>query len=499
MCACKKEQPLYLLGIDTGTTNTKVGIFDLDGREIALKKSPTPSVSKPFGEAEFNPDAIWENLTHLIKSLPERYRRKVKALSISSFAETVYPLDAKKRPLDNGIAWFDKRTVPQVEEVKKSFGSTAIRKITGVSPSWVYSLNKILWFREEKPRLYEKTKLWLDNAGYIIFKLTGEKVIDYSLACRTMMFDLWQKKWSEDILEKFHIDPATLPEPVPSGILIGKLTKKASEETGLNRETHVVSGGHDHLCAALSVGAIKEGKILDSAGSAECILAATKKTIEKDKLVTEKNFTMARHVVKDTFCFLTGVYSGLLFNWLTHNLLKQKSYSIINKAQFKEKSPLFIPHIAGSRTGIMSGAIFGLKDFHTREHIIFSGMESIVFEVRKIVDGIERIIDRSTSSWKVRTVGGGAKNKLLLGMKASLLEKVVEIPVIKEATCHGAALLAGIGAGFYKDETEAVGKTFKISEVYNPDPELSKKLKEKYSIYCKIVEKYREIEKLLPE
>jgi len=498
MHACTKRGS-YLLGIDTGTTYTKVGIFNLHGRKIALKKSPTPLFLKPSGRAEFNPDAMWKNLSHLIKSFPSKHLDKVKALSISSFAETVYPLDAKRKPLDNGIAWFDKRTTPQVEEVKRFFDGITIRRITGVFPSWVYSLNKILWFREKKPNLYEKTKLWLDNSGYIIFKLTGEKVIDYSLACRTMMFDLWQKKWSKDIIEKFHIDPATLPEPVPSGISIGRLTKKASEETGLHRKTLVITGGHDHLCAALSAGVIREGKTLDSAGSAECILIATDEAREKDEPAIRENLTLARHVVKDRFCFLTGVYSGLLFNWLIHTLFQQKSYKIINKTKFKEKHPLFIPYIAGSRVGIMSGAILGLKEFHNRESIISSIMESITFEVRKIVDGIEKVMGKPIPSWRVRVVGGGAKNKLLLQLKASLLEKVVEVPVIREATCHGAALLAGIGAGFYKDETDAVEKTFRVSEIYNPDPELSKKLKEKYSIYCRMVEKYREIEKFLPE
>lgn len=487
----------YLMGIDTGTTYTKVGIFDLYGNRVILKKSPTPLISGPSGEAEFNAEEVWRNLVRLIQEIPSDYLRKVKAVSISSFAETVYPLDSQDRVLDNGIAWFDRRTTPQDEKVKELLGTTTIRKITGLFPSWIYSLNKILWFKETKPELYEKVKIWLDNAGYIIFKLSGEKIIDYSLACRTMMFDVWGRKWSKKILESFDIDPETLPQPVQSGKVVGRVSKKVSRDTGLEEGTLVVSGGHDHLCAGLSVGVIEEGKILDSTGTTECILFVGKSPKTIDEAAIRENFVLANHVVKDTFCFFQGMYcGGLLLDWFMGNVLKVKDYDLLKGISYKSDNPFFIPYLRGSDFGIMSGALLGLKDFHNRENIICSITETIAFELKKMVESLEKVITTPTQGWVLRSVGGGAQNRLLLECKANLLKRNVEVPENQEATCQGAALLAGIGAGLYRDGKDAVEKTFRVSRVYTPDPRGAEKIEKRYQKYCQILTKYAEMEKI---
>lgn len=486
----------YLMGIDTGTTYTKVGVYDPSGNEVILKKAPTPMISVASRGAEFDPYSIWENLIWLIQEIPAEYRNKVEAVSISSFAETVYPLDARDNPLDNGIAWFDRRTTPQNKRVKNLLGIIPVRKITGLFPAWIYSLNKILWFKENKPELYQKTKLWLDNGGYIVFKFTGEKVIDYSLACRTMMFDVWEKRWSNQILDKFEIDLHTLPKPVLSGLGVGKIRKKVAKETGLKEDTIVVSGGHDHLCAALSVGAIDEGKIQDSTGTTESVLIGIKKAKKVDDKAVEQNFILANHVVKDTFCLLQGIYcGGLLLDWFLDKVLKNPTYQILKKIKCEQDTLLFIPYLRGSDSGLMSGALIGLKDFHDRNSVLCAILEAIAFELKKMMDGLEKVMDMS--GWVVRSVGGGAKNEVLLRYKVNLLNKKIEIPVNQEAGCQGAALLAGIGSGIYESAEEAVKKTFKISKVYSPEPSWVEYIQSKYQKYRKVLKNYGEVERIL--
>jgi len=486
----------YLLGVDTGTTYTKVGIYDPSGKEVILKRSPTPAISVAYGGVEFNPDAVWKNLTKLIRSIPSEYRKRVKAVSISSFAETVYPLGLRDVPLDNGIAWFDRRTAPQNERVKSLFDPVSIRKFTGLFPAWIYSLNKILWFKENKPELYTKTKIWLDNAGYIIFKLSGEKLIDYSLACRTMMFDLWKRTWSDKILNKFEIDPAILPKPVSSGIKIGKIRKKAAKETGLDEGTLIVSGGHDHLCAALSVGAINAGIIQDSTGTSESILVGLKEAERIDSKLIEQNFILANHVIKDTFCVLQGVYcGGFLLDWFLSKILGDPTYRVLEKIECKKTAPLFIPYLRGSDFGLISGALIGLRDFHDRDSILCAILETMAFELKKMVDNLEKVMD--ITGWVLRSTGGGAKNETLLKYKTNLLGKNIEIPVNQEASCQGAAILAGIGSGVYKSAEEAVERTFKVSRVYSPQPSWMEYMQSKYQKYQKILENYGKIEKTL--
>jgi len=488
----------YLMGIDIGTTNTKIGVYDPDGRKLVLKESSTPIFSRSSGEAEFNPDLMWRNLCQIIQQIPAQIRNELGAVSISSFAETVYPLGFTGNPLDNGIAWFDRRTILQNEQIKNLFDPTLIRKITGLFPTWIYSLNKILWYRENKPDLWRKIKLWLDNAGYIIFKLSGEKVIDYSLACRTMMFDVWKKRWSKKILNAFDLNPNTLPDPIPSGTAVGKISRRASEETGLQESTLVIAGGHDHLCAALSVGAIEEGKILDSTGTTQTLVLGFKRAQEVDKRAIQERFILADHVAKDTFCLLQGIYcGGLLLDWFLNKVLKDKNYQVLEKVQYEQHSPLFIPYLRGSDFGVMSGALFGLKDFHTRNSIVNCIMETIAFELMRMMEGLEKIINKDTSEWVLRSAGGSARNNLLLKYKANLLNKRIEVPVNLEVACQGAALLAGIGSGLYANEVEAVKRTFKISRVYTPEASEVEKSHTRYLRYGKALERYKQIENKL--
>ena len=490
----------YLMGIDTGTTYTKVGVYDPSGNEVISKKAPTPLISRASGEAEFNPHSIWEHLTRLIQRIPAQVLDEVEAVSISSFAETVYPLDSKDNPLDNGIAWFDRRTLPQNERVTNVLGIIPIRRITGLFPAWIYSLNKILWFRENEVELYQKTRKWLDNAGYIIFRLSGEKIIDYSLACRTMMFDVWQRTWSQKILDTFDVDIGTLPEPVPSGMVVGQVSKRVAVETGLREGTLVVSGGMDHFCAALSVGAVEEGRILDSTGTTECILLGLNKEKEKeiDERAIKEGFLFANHVAKDTFSLFQGIYcGGFLIDWFLNKVLKDTDYHVLDKIRYGLDAPLFIPYLRGSDFGVMSGALFGLRDFHNRDSILCSITETIAFEFKKMVDGLETIINKDTSGWVARSVGGGARSDLLLKYKANLLNKSVEVPINREATCQGAALLAGIGSRVYEDEHQAVKETFKVSRVFTPEPSEVEKSQIRYQKYCKALLKYKEIQKEL--
>lgn len=490
----------YLMGIDTGTTRTKVGVYNLKGEQIAFEESPTPTVSVPSGGAEFNPRSIWENLASLIKKIPSPLLDNVRAVSIASFAETVYPLDSRGSPLDNGIAWFDLRTSPQNEQVERTLGTSVVREITGLSPSWIFSLNKILWFRENKPDKYSEIEKWLDNAGYILFKLSGKRIIDHSLACRTMMFDVKEACWSRRILDEFGIREDILPQPTPCGTPVGKVSKEASEETGLPESTLVVAGGHDHLCAAFSVGVIGKGSIQDSTGTTESILVALREDVDEisrlARVAQDKGFTIARHVVKDTFLLFQGMYcGGLLFDWFLKNVLNDADYSALEKVQYGENIPLFVPYLRGSEMGIMSGSLLGLKDFHKREHILGSITEAIAFELKKMVDSLEGLMD--TSGWTVRSVGGGAKNKLLLQCKANLLDRDVEVSRSEEATSKGAALLAGMGCGAYKDEFEAVKQTLEISQIYKPEKAQAERIQKRYKKYCRVLAKYKDLEKEL--
>jgi xylulokinase len=488
----------YLLGLDIGTTTIKAILYDpVSGQIVSKASQPTP-VEHPSPElSELNPHHLWQAVCDCLKEVSQN--QPISALAISSFAEAGLPLDQDANPLYPIIAWYDQRTMPQAEWWKTQMTIEDLYSITGQRLSPSFGVNKYLWIKEKHPELISKMRYWLSASDYILWHMTGEFVTDYSQASRTMLFDQHQLNWSPKMLGMAGLDKKQLPHIQPGGTLAGKITQQAATQTGLPENLPCILGGHDHLCAALAAGAIKPGVVIDSMGTSESTLVVLDH-FHSDITVVQHGFVCYAHVIPGLYILKAGIHAaGGAIEWLARLLSATKSKnSSIPYQELEQEAvkgvgkiigPLWLPHFIGSGTPEADwnsrAALIGAKIDHTPGDLLRGLLESQAFWLKNNLEEIQLLSGQTIQ--QVILLGGTTQLQLLSHLKASIIDLPMVLPDLSESAATGAALLAGLGIGFFKNPQEAAGSICIKNTIIEPDPELVKWYKPIYErLYLKL-------------
>lgn len=473
----------YLIGIDVGTTNVKVVAFNIAGNSVAQASRPTPVTPLEAGSAVYDPDVIWHCITALIQevlgSLPPHFF--VEGVAVTGMGESGLLLDKTGKALYPMIAWFDKRMVPVSDWWKSNISQNEVLEITGQRVQYILAANKIMWIKSNFPEIFSRAWKWVCAEGFVAYCLTGEAAMEHSIACRTMLMELAQRKWSERLLNHAGIPQHIMPQLVPAGGLIGVVTHKAASQTGLLKGTPVFAGGHDHVCGAFASGVIESEQILDSSGTAELVLTPIS---DKKELYARGNsgFNIGTHVAPGRFYASGGITaSGATMDWF------QKISGITTEAA-SGKVPgahglIFLPHLRGGSSPLRDansrGAFIGITDNSSMPDFSQAVCEGVCMEYRLVQESLLR--NRKPKS--IIAIGGGTRNPHWLQTKANIIKTPIEVPQVRESTALGAAMLAGIGAHIYKDAEDALAKTYHPTKRIEPDFTLSKMYDDKFEIY----------------
>lgn len=471
-------QPL-LTGLDVGTTSIKALIFTPDGQVIARASTPTPVHSPQLGWAVYDPEALWQAAASVLREACAAVdSRRIVSVAIASMGEAGVPLDADNAPTYPAIAWFDPRSQPQAEWLEQQIGRDALFAVTGLSLLPIFSLCKLLWLRQNELEAFRRTVRWLNIADYIAFRLCGEQATDCSLASRTLALDIAQGRWSDSILAEVGI-PAGLFAPLcASGTRLGTVTPHASEETGLPTSAQVAAGGHDHVCGALAAGVTAPGVLLNSMGTSETMFLSLERPL-RDPVVGREGFTQGAHVVPGLYYVLGALYtSGGSVEWFKTTLADNTDYGALIAAAESvppgSEGVCFLPHLQlasppyddpGAR-----GAFIGLGSEIDRAALFRAVLEGICCDTRLILEtllGYPDVPDPRT----VYVIGGSTRNRLLMHIKASLLNRSLHIADVGDATSLGAALLGGVGAGIYPDAAAAQAALRRQITIVEPLPD----------------------------
>lgn len=470
------------LGLDLGTTNCKVLALDIQGQLIASATAPTPvhPRSTDPSSPEYDAVALWELSAHLIHDVMVQLtpEQRVAGLAVTSMGEAGVLVDAAGQSLFPILTWHDRRTQPWKEWWSARLTPAEIYGITGLPLDHIYSVNKILWQREQNLPAFSRARTWLCLADWVTFCLTGERTTSFSQASRTMLFDVKARAWSDDLLRLAGLDPGLMPPALPSGYVVGQVTASAAGATGLPAGTPVVTGGHDHICAALAAGVVAPGPVLDSAGTAEAILFPLDAPILTETAAAA-GVCCGCHTVRDRYYLVGGVMSGAVTGWLGRLLGGDASADTLARLMDEAMSapPMsngvwFLPYLGGSgppdRDPDAWGAWLGLRLKHNRADMMRAAMEGLAFAVRYLLEGLQRVTTSPVT--ELRAVGGGSRHPWWQSLKADVLGLPVEVPAITDVTAQGAALLAGIGAGLYRDAAEASTRAYHQTRRFEPDP-----------------------------
>jgi sugar (pentulose or hexulose) kinase len=475
----------YYIGIDCGTSGTKTVLICDSGEIVSKAYCGYPLIKPGKYMVEQDANRWWEAVVQTVLSCCQGIdKKKVKAMAVSAQAGCAVPVK-NGAPLDNALSWLDARAHEVTQRYFGLLGNDTVYGKTGWPVSAGMTFPKIIWYKENKPSIFEAADKFLSTVDYINFKLTGEYVIDPSNAALTQCYNLVDNDWDQDILGLIDFDKEKLPEILDSGKLIGKLTSQAAKELNLSEDTLVYSGGHDQYCVAAGAGVFTPGEMLIATGTAWVNLAASDRPV----FDTENHLTPGRHVRENTWGLLTSVpAAGASMEWFNDNFGQRASEekedskesfgkidSVCSERMTQDSGVMFYPgqtRVSGKR-----GAFIGLGLEHDRYDLFLAIMEAAAFEVRIKVQAFEKVI--GGIRYPIMT-GGAAKSNLWRTICASVLDREIYAVREPDMAAIGAALVAAFGYGEFEDLTKSV-KRIKIERIHvSPDPNYVKRYREKY-------------------
>lgn len=481
---------MYLLGIDVGTTNTKAVVFDTETGHICAQGHAATITRHPTkAESEFDAEELWLSVLHCLRQAigqcdaPEQIR----AIGVASMGEAGFPLDANGHVLYSAIAWHDPRTLEQAQWWSDTFGREPLYTITGQVLQPLFGINKLLWLRENQPDVLQRMHQWLSIEDFVLWKLSGRVVTDYSIASRTMMFDQQSLMWSDILFDHVGLSVNSFPSVVASGTAIGTIEKHLAEQIGLSPTTTIVTGGHDHLCAALAVGVVQSGQILDSTGTAGVVLALSKSFQASTELLVG-GYASYAYVLPHTYVTMGSIhFAGGALEWLVNLLYGNGERTLTNETYVQAlregaRVPLgsngvtILPYLLGTGTphgqDTATATLLGLTPAHGRSELVRALMEGLGFWLRDNLETFTKL-KIAPSYPEIIAVGGVTRSTELMQIKADITGCRIKVPLIPETAATGAALLAGMGIQAFRTATEAIASVQHTEKVYEPHQDAS--------------------------
>ena len=498
----------YLLGIDIGTSACKLAVFDREGQVAAMTNESYPVYYPEEGWAEQDPEEWYDAVCRACRRMLTENGidpQLIAGVGIDGQSWSSIPVDKEGKVLARTPIWMDTRAESICERLKDKIGEDEIFRVAGNSLQPSYTTAKILWFRDNMPEMYERIDKILQSNSYIGFRLTGAITHDISQGYGVHCFDMRTGSWDEEMCEKLEIPREFLPPIVPSDQVIGTVTEKAAGECGLAAGTPVVAGGLDAACGTLGAGVIHPGETQEQGGQAGGM------SICMDTYKADPRLILGFHVVPGQWLLQGGTTGGGGgMRWFEQEfageerLLKEttglsslESLNIIAE----NVSPgcdgmVFLPYMAGERSPIWNpkakGVFYGLDFSKTKGHFVRACMEGVAFALRHNMEAAE---EAGAKADVLRAMGGSANSLLWTQIKADVTGKPIIVPSSDTATTLGAAILAGVGTGFYKDYDEAVRLTVRETRRHTPNPGNKEIYDRAYAMYRSVYENLKPVMK----
>lgn len=488
-----------VLGLDLGTSTVKAGLFSLDGRPVALAIDEYLAIPEGSPTVEVDPEVFWHGACRVVRRVLAQVLnapRRIVSLSVSSHGETLILLRSDGRPARAAIFTTDARAEAEALEIAASFGQDWLLKHTGQPEVLgLWPACKIGWLRRHEPETLADIAHFLLPGDYVIYRLSGAASAETSTWGSSMMVDLCTRDWLEPVLALVGVRRHQLPELVPPGTVVGRVTAEAATETALRSGTPVVVGAMDQVCAAVGAGNVRPGIVTASTGSVLAVLAMAEQPIF-DPITRISCYT---HAVPDTYCVIPwNPTGGLVLKWFkdrfgeaeqerarvtgqsVYDLLCQDAASVPPGCE----GLVMLPHLQGvlfPETDMAArGAFFGFSLSHSRAHFTRAILEAVAFMLR---DGLEALDNLGVRAGEVRILGGGARSQLWLQIKADVCQRPLAVPETEEAAVLGAGMLAAVGASVYPDLITASQSMVRVARRVQPNPALAPTYEEAYGRY----------------
>ena len=488
----------YLIGVDIGTSGVKTVLFDLDGYAIASHTVEYPMHQPQNGWAEQDPEDWWKAVTETLRYVMGKSGANacdVLGIGLSGQMHGLVMLDKEGAVLRKAIIWCDGRTIRECEEITERVGARRLIDISANPALPGFTASKILWVRRNEPELYQNCRRILLPKDYIRYKLTGIFATEVSDASGMNLLDVPKRCWSNEILDALGISPDLLPLVYESCEPTGSLTTEAAWLTGLTAGIPVAGGAGDNAAAAIGMGVVREGRAFTSIGSSGVIFAHSDRvTIDPEGRV---HTFCAAAPGKWTVMSCT-LSAGLSLKWFRDNFCAAEKetaagmgvdpYHLMDKQV--EQVPvgsnrlIYLPYLMGERSPLLDsgarGLFFGLSAIHTKYDVLRSIMEGVAFSQRQCLDVFH---DMGVEPDQMLVCGGGGRSAAWRQMLADIYGCDVYPTSVNEGPALGAAILAGVSAGVYRDVESACDNLIHLEPGLPPDLQAGREYEKYYKIY----------------
>jgi xylulokinase len=465
-----------LIGVDVGTSEAKVGLFDLDGNLLRMARREYPIlIPDQPGCAEQDPEVWWravrETMREVARGIPAR---ELSALCVQGQGPSPVMIDTKGNSLRRTILWMDTRANVERDELSRRLGAP-------VSP--FAHLPQVMWLKRRCAEEQRHARWCLTAWDFIAYRLCGRAVTS--------------------VLASFHPFPprelpaAELPESlfapaVEAGQPVAGLTHQAAQETGLPEGLPVIAGTHDGMATFIGAGLVNVGRAADVNGTSGGLALCWKEHIEESGIFSAAWIHPGEYIVGGAMATL-----GKALNWCRDLVSPEASLGeLIEGAMTTAPGAdglIFLPYLAGERAPIWDpqakGVFFGLTLRHTRHHLARAVLESVAFAIRHLA---ERLADAGAQVSEMCVCGGQARSAAWNQIKADVTGVPVAAPRVTEAALMGAAVLAGVGAGLLPNITAGVNQMVRIESVLEPDAGRRRYYTDLYGVYKRLYPDLRE-------
>ncbi|KPK83384.1 MAG: xylulose kinase [Phycisphaerae bacterium SM23_33] len=492
----------YYLGIDVGTSGTKTLVMDVRGRVLATAlgehgiSAPRPSWS------EQDPRQWWSATVKATKAALAKAGiggRAIAGIGLSGQMHGLVCLGEGVEPLRPAIIWNDQRTAQQAEQIeRKAGGKRGLIRLVGNVAMTSFTLTKLLWVKQNEPRVYGRIKHILLPKDYVRFRLTGEYAGDVSDMSGTLLLDQRRRDWSEKALRLFGIDRDMLPPVHESHEITGGVTARAARQLGLSPGTPVVAGAGDQPAGAVGNGIVRAGRVSATMGTSGVVF------VHSPRYVTDPDGrvqTFCAAVAGEYCMFGCILAAGGSFQWFRNTLgqaevaeAKRKGidpYELLTRRA--ARAPLgceglfWLPYLTGERTPYADpfarACWVGIHSRTTRNELVRSVMEGATFAMN---DALTILRQRGLRPRQIRLSGGGARSRLWRQMQADIYGSPCATVRTEEGPAYGVAILAAVGTGAYKSVPEACDAIVKVTRTIQPNPAARKAYARYYRQYRRL-------------
>jgi sugar (pentulose or hexulose) kinase len=461
--ACDSSGGELVLGIDASTTACKAIVWDLNGRAVAEGRAALPLLKPRPLWHEQRAEAWWEALMAATrqavgdqKSIAER----IAALCIAPQRETFVPAGADGTPLRNAIVWMDERAGALLPEIAADYGAERIHAETGKPLSGNLSLGKIRWLQRHEPEVFERTRHYLDVAGYLIYRLTGLYRTGWGCVDPMGLFDMRTHTWNVPLLDYLGVSTAQMPEAFPPGAVIGELAAQAAEACGLRAGLPVVAGVGDGQAGGLGAGVTQPGQAYLNLGTA--VVSGS----YSERYIVDRAFRTMYAGVPGAYSLETVLLGGTYtIDWFIEKMAPEHGgtasvaerlapyNAALDEIPAGAEGLVVVPYWNSAMTPYWdagaSGITVGWRGIHTPAHLYRAILEGIAYEQRLHTEGVEAALGQPIGAFVV--MGGGARNVRWCQILADVTGKPVVRTAASEAAALGAGIQAAVGAGLFAE------------------------------------------------